>query len=530
MGRQKKYKHLPSELKVLLPKTWETDLKRALETTPPNFNYKLDSFIYLGHLICHLMFTKHNKEDSTIDGYVPVDKKLLQRRIRDYNKYLDYLGDNELIDQNRQYIPKVRSGSIRYSVKYKNQSFEVAPITDYNLIKGMLTFRKVGKKEELAEEIIPNTELWYLNKWFNENLTCDLDQANKILNEMKEKEDLNPITVKKKHYFKTQNGKKIKVKIKESANPSTQDRYQARFYTAKAIAEGIYYSNRTDRKTGRYHSPLTRLKRELRKTIRYEGKRLVSVDITNSQPFFLIAYLDPKVFRNLNMSQILINSKNTLKNKEPKPKNQPNLSEVPVYTTQTTTFSNEYNKEYNIIKDGKEDFTIMVVKRITELYQNPDVMQYIEWVTDGTYYDKLGGLLSKVIDTSEFPSIRDAGKSATFGILFGQTGKYTQNEKKIAFREEFPSVANITRLVKTDETKERSHSTLSCTLQTVEANIILKYCCGTIANERPDLPIFTIHDSIVTTEGNEEYVKSVMERTIQSLVGHVPKFKFENWW
>jgi hypothetical protein len=50
-----------------------------------------------------------------------------------------------------------------------------------------------------------------------------------------------------------------------------------------------------------------------------------------------------------------------------------------------------------------------------------------------------------------------------------------------------------------------------------------------IASERPDLPIFTIHDSIVTTVGNEEYIEQVMREEIVRLTGLNPKFGIEYW-
>jgi hypothetical protein len=51
-----------------------------------------------------------------------------------------------------------------------------------------------------------------------------------------------------------------------------------------------------------------------------------------------------------------------------------------------------------------------------------------------------------------------------------------------------------------------------------------------ISHERPELPIFTIHDSIATTAGNEEYVQTVIKEEAFRLTGLRLKLGKENWW
>jgi hypothetical protein len=41
------------------------------------------------------------------------------------------------------------------------------------------------------------------------------------------------------------------------------------------------------------------------------------------------------------------------------------------------------------------------------------------------------------------------------------------------------------------------------------------------------LPIFTIHDSIITTSGDEEYVKAIMKEELHNYIGYEPKLKIE---
>jgi hypothetical protein len=59
----------------------------------------------------------------------------------------------------------------------------------------------------------------------------------------------------------------------------------------KIIKDGLWKFNSKDAFGWRFHSNLTRLKTEGRKTLRINGKPLVEIDIKNSQPLFLAKLL-----------------------------------------------------------------------------------------------------------------------------------------------------------------------------------------------------------------------------------------------
>jgi hypothetical protein len=58
---------------------------------------------------------------------------------------------------------------------------------------------------------------------------------------------------------------------------------------------------------------------------------------------------------------------------------------------------------------------------------------------------------------------------------------------------------------------------------------MLDYVARRISNERPDMPIWTIHDSVVCPVGNETYVANVMKEEAQKAIGVKPKVNFEYW-
>lgn len=126
--------------------------------------------------------------------------------------------------------------------------------------------------------------------------------------------------------------------------------------------------------------------------------------------------------------------------------------------------------------------------------------------------------------------VRELAKEITIKVLFGKNDSTKKVKKAVrAFQEVFPTVFKVTEMVKFGDPENRSHSALACTLQNLEAELVLKHCCGMIALERPELPIFTIHDSIVTTVGNEEYVMHVMKEMFLNLLGYIPKLDCQYW-
>lgn len=72
------------------------------------------------------------------------------------------------------------------------------------------------------------------------------------------------------------------------------------------------------------------------------------------------------------------------------------------------------------------------------------------------------------------------------------------------FREHFPSVLNAINLIKAS-----NYRTLSHLLQRLEARFVIDSVCGRLKTET-GIPLITIHDSILTTDENEEILKDVM--------------------
>ena len=102
-------------------------------------------------------------------------------------------------------------------------------------------------------------------------------------------------------------------------------------------------------------------------------------------------------------------------------------------------------------------------------------------------------------------------------LLFG-TNKSNLSQAESVFKTEFPSIFYIIRSIKTDNYKN-----LAIQLQKKESEFIFN--CVRKVNKK--VPVFTIHDSLSTTIGNEDLIFKVMADEFMNNFGISPKIKIE---
>jgi hypothetical protein len=253
------------------------------------------------------------------------------------------------------------------------------------------------------------------------------------------------------------------------------------------IADKKFYYN-VDNNIGRFHSNLTNLNKELRNFITYKGQQLVNVDIKNSQPLLSTLLLDTEFYN---------------------PNSLCNITTIPGYKL---LLSNTY---YSYTST-----TIMVVKTLKQSY-NQDINTYIEFVNSGSFYQKIFTLLYP-----DEPFEKDKVKTMIFMIFFSNNRYMGQPEAepKRRFKQMFPLTYEVFRILKLCD-----HTALSRILQRIESNLMIQNIVPRISREKPDLPIFTIHDSVVTTVGNENYVAAVIREEIKKDTGLDAKIGVEYW-
>lgn len=242
----------------------------------------------------------------------------------------------------------------------------------------------------------------------------------------------------------------------------------------------------------RLHTSITNCPKLLRNYITVGGEPLVSIDIKNSQPFMMLALFNPEHIGKLRRTSY--------------PTTQlppPNL-QVPVSDLSA----------YNI--------SSIILRHSSVIQSSIEFQEYREMVTNGTIYEQFVDLMK--IDAKELElgfSPRDTVKFRFMLCFYSANGSRSGGMKPL-FRMKFPKIYSLMC-----DLKEKHHNTLAILLQRVESILVLDQICSRIALEKPKVPLFTIHDSILTTSAHVDYVKGIIEEECVRYIGVAPRLTIE---
>lgn len=401
------------------------------------------------------------------EGFINLNAQKLQRALHDYKKYLDYLVGKHFIRTDMNYIVGEKSkGYLINKYTYHKATVQLVPIKDF-------VFRRNRTKEVnivKAELKVTATKYHYLTKWFNEKLKIDVENA----------------TNKAEELFPEQTGA---IKGTKKGKPSIwHKRYKAISAINKIANQEFYYS--VDDNVGRFHSNLTNIKRELRNYITYDGQKLLNIDIRNSQPLFSLLLLQESFYTK-------------------------NEGQFTIYNLpHSLPFLSSSNQSYLA--------TLIMIVKVFKTIDFQSIEEYISMINSGEFYKKISELVypDNAFDKQKI-------KEMIFTVFFSNNKFIGQVEAKPKsdFKAAFPSVYEIFR-----QLKVKNHTALAHILQRIESEIIVQRVAKRIASERPELPIFTIHDSVATTEGNEDYVAAVIKEEVFNMTGLNVMLGIERWY
>lgn len=450
---------------IFLPAKLE--LKKILAERPPTFKYDEDNFKYIVGLIVRL---KSQYKGYLEEDFIPLYSQILQRKIIGYNKYLAYLMENAIIETDNQYIPGNKSRGYRLAKGYAEQQYNPDNITKRSLLK------KAPGDVERYRALKKN--YGYLTKWFDEGLQIDYDGAVSTLKRLLEKDQ-------------------------QAGKNNALERYQLRLLSIEKLRKGIFTLNVDD--TGRrFHSNITNLKSELRNHLTYNGQMLCSVDIKASQPFF---------------SAILFNR--GFYEKESQELNLYNLSRTIFKKTKSV-----FSSIFSIISSFN---SINMLLKSDVMQCSSDLELYISLVDKGALYDYLNDqyyLRTGIKFNLSIKEQKNKLKQTVFITLFSDNRFFYQEEaqNKRFFAELFPTVYQIFKLIKRGD-----NSRLAVILQLIESEIVLQRTTKAISRSYPDLPIFTIHDSIATLPEYKEVVRQELKAQCEGAIGLQPTLSYELW-
>lgn len=463
-------KQIPKTYSVYIPRNLNID--ELISNYPPNIHrFHKDKLMYIINLIYSIPMRIKDFDFEAEDGYVPINSEILKFRVREYADYLKYLVETGVFEKRTNYKYKVgvTSSGYRFTDRY-NTVPKRMKISRYRLIKAICSN---NKKEEKIIVDVSKEPLDYLEKWWNDKLQFDYTEAKKWLDETLQKEV-------------------------EQNKPHCERRYFVRRIVIEKFKNREFIIHQ-DSTSGRVHTLLTQLKSELRQFINYDGQILVAIDIVNSQPYLAIALINEDAFLLNKMSDRikLYNDRNGIN------------------SSIMLALSNEKNEPKN------------------------DLNNFLEFVANGEFYEMFGQLLLKngLVLEEDKEQLRKFTKKVMFASMFGHNNEKCEKKDKVTkkityipnmgmklFKQTFPTVFEFFKIIKTG-----SHNTLACVLQHFESELVVHRACKIISEERPDIPIYTIHDSIVTTEKNAKYVKRVMSDVLLEAIGIAPTITEVHW-
>ena len=148
----------------------------------------------------------------------------------------------------------------------------------------------------------------------------------------------------------------------------------------------------------------------------------------------------------------------------------------------------------------------------------PERERFKEAVESGQFYEMLNAGLEKPYGADK----RDKLKEKVYSQIFFDRKRENPSKLCKAFGGLFPVLYG-----KIEAIKHTDYRKVALRLQSAEAGIMLGRVVRHIA-ETSQIPVLTIHDSILCFEEHKDYVKQLMENAFAETLGVRPKLKFKD--
>jgi|GEM_PF-7094149 len=500
------------------------NLDQIIASNPAtNFKSNREMMVYLIDLIIKQYTWRKKYNKRTCNDYVPLHSTKMKEICKNYHLYVRYLSENGIIEVDDSYKVGERSKGYRLAKQYHMETIDC-------LISEPKIVNAIQKQKEQAREAViavyPN-----LVRWFDE-LEIDAEGAYAFIDQWY-KEQL----VKSKRTPKPKRLRRL-ILAKNSYRQSVRN-----------IQHKDYWFS-VDDSGHRLHTVLTNMKKDLRKFVTYKGQPLVCVDLSNSQPFLSLQLLKEQFYHFID-KPCSASSEVTLFDLPDKVKERIRslIDDIrKLITSESFTspwLENLMNGNYKgyasltfrasvqlsdkpTIGQGHINSPVILYETVDD-FNNLTVIIECDWISyalliiEGNFYRYTGNEIQKRWPDS---IVYKKPKSMVISVLFANDlDKRTHfvNSRNM-FRSLFPTPYELFRII-----KSTNHATLAVLLQSIESEIFLNRIAKRISEERPEIPIYTIHDSICTTRQHEHYIEQVVKEEIYIATGKYPHLKNEYW-
>jgi hypothetical protein len=483
------------------------DLDKIMSSMPP-IAFKSDQkskerlYYFCGTIT--LLKLKHGGYNEEHKGYTSLHSKYLKLFIADYKPYLEYLVKAGVLEEDGIFQKGTKSKGYRYTVPYMGVPLKNIELEEYSVRKG---FKRVEKDKQTAIKPKSNAQYKHIYKW-------SIDDGLEI----KKREALNAVN---NHYRSEMsevffderiNDEEKKIRIKKLSEVQQASQVFVGKLDSKAFIAKDFKQDEFGR---RLHGMFTYMPAYLRPFISYKGQTLVSSDVKNSQPYFTTVTFNRDFWRPKNAQTSLLKWSEINEEMYRYVRKQPQICEGIKWLASSGSLAG---------------------RRLS-------IERYKEDVVSGRLYEKfklkLDASLSEqyIMENGLRVADRQGVKKEVLKTFYSKNSWMTGDtyEPSRVFESLYPDVMRFFKALKSGEDfvlgeqEIKGYKFFSLLLQQIESYCMLKLICGSIAREKPDLPIFTIHDSIVTTQGNEGYIQGVIREVLRSKIGAEPMIKTEIW-
>jgi hypothetical protein len=503
----------------LLPIT--LDLDKHLLLHPPRQvpSFKRDELLQLLSLVTELPARNRKLARRVRErgGFVPISAHRVQQTVRNYHHYLAYAVQTGLLETDGHYRPasptqRGKCTGYRFPAAYRERPLgegltgtgqprmQLVLIGDKKFAAKVRAHRRRSQHQLSSAERLRYRAHQHLLEWLESATTpFRIDQQAALQAAATEwaRQQADPSLRR----VKSAGWKRRWVKAKDGeqfVDPAEQ--YNQRVNTIVRLA-GRELNPVLDQVGGRLHSTLTNMSSVLRPYVYAEGQaQLVSLDLANSQPYLLNLLLNPAFY-----SPAL---------------RGPNFRRGGQgWEKEGKGIRREVRERYK--KEGK-DADFMLVKILQEADQQ-EIEKFRQWTSSGQFYQRLREAMAELgEEEARLAAAPGAVKELIFLVLFSKN-RYSTPGKR-AFATLFPTVDKVVRLL-----KKGDHTTLPRLLQTLEAHLLLQRIGRQVTKALPQVPILTIHDSLVVPLPYADQVQRLMEQELANQVGLPPCIKRELW-
>jgi len=445
------------------------DVKQIINKHPLEFHgagLREEKLLYICDALVKSMALHWRTMEDDNTPYAPLCAARLDKVVHNYDKYLKFLTATKIMLCDNHYTPGEKCKGYRYNAPYTGQKLQT--VTVYNVtFKNTMRAAAEAYKEEVKKSLHGYS---YITKWWEtERLEIDIEAANDWIDDYSQQR-ITEIQASTSKY------KEIEVENVVNATESF-----------RLIVEGIHTHRNNYRFSGeghRFYSPITNLKRGLRQFLTYNGQPLIEIDIKNSQPLLTTVLLQQSFWMKVG--------------------SKPCLQDM----------CKEIYKKVNA--DSTAQRIIMLLKAPETIAKvNYEITKYSKLVVAGKFYEHMQPFFealhpAKTID-------RNYVKTQMLTIMFSEAWRAQHYTTSKVFREEFPTIYDLFTAIKNVQ-----HNYLPIILQRIESFLVIDKICKRISKERSYIPLFTIHDNIITTVGHEVYVQKIMEEEVEAFIGYKP--------